>query len=206
MGRKTKLNDQLSDDIIALLEIGTPDETMCEHIHIHKATFYNWLKWGRGYAAGGSNGELIVVDGQEIQLPKSGKTRYIEFLDAVTRARAAAKVHSVQAIHDAISGTETVTEIIEHIEEIRLKKDGSEYNYEKTVEKTVTVHNAPEWRAAMEYLERRDPDNWRKQQKIDLEGTLQLSDDVISLLKKMDVDMDTVLQIFENLVREMSDE
>lgn len=201
MGRKTKLNSDLQEQIIELLAIGVPDDAMCQQVGISKSSFYNWLKWGRGYEAGGKNGETITVDEQVIELPKSGKGKFLAFLDAVTRARGTAKVHAIDAIHEAIGGQEQVTTIDEFVSETRLKKDGTEYEYKKRVQKTVTTQQPADWRAAIEYLERRDPDHWSKQQRVNLSGSLQLSDDVVAMLKRMNVDMADVVRKFEDMVR-----
>lgn len=77
--------------------------------------------------------------------------KYSEFSDAVTRARATARQRAVAAIRHALVGferKETYTE--------RIERDGKVF--EKTSIKT--IQEAPDWRAAVEYLKRRDPEHW----------------------------------------------
>jgi len=201
MSRPSKLTEELQSAIVGHLEKGVPDETACEYVGIAKSTFYNWLRWGRGFMAGGEPGGTISVDEQDISLPRNGKKKFMDFLDAVTRARGTARVHAIDTLHEAIGGLETVTEIVESIEETRLTKDGKPYTYTRKVNKTITVEQPPDWRAAIEYLERRDPENWGKRQKMDIDGTLRLSEDVIRVLKQHDVDTSEVVRAFEDMVR-----
>lgn len=199
MGRKFKLTDELQEAIIGYVADGVPDETLCEAVGISKASFYNWLKWGAAFADGGKAGEVVDTGVSVFSLPKSGKTRLIEFFDAVTRARGDAKASAVKAVRSAINGQETVSEITETVTETRLKKDGTEYDYTKTVSKCIISYQPPDARIALDYLERRDPDNWSKRQK--LEHVIELSPDVVALLEARGIGVSEVAREFEAMVR-----
>lgn len=52
-----------------------------------------------------------------------------------------------------------------------MDKAGKPYTYRKTVTKRTVAHMPGDWRAAAEYLARRDPDNWARTAPQKLEHT-----------------------------------
>jgi hypothetical protein len=87
-GRPTKLTEQTQRTIVEALEAGAFQDAACEAAGISRATFYGWLK--RGRAARDSGGPVDVVD-----------RPFLEFLNAVERARAVAEVDYLRAINAA---------------------------------------------------------------------------------------------------------
>jgi hypothetical protein len=75
MGRPTKLTDELRDAIVALIDAGNFPATAAECCGVSRSAFYDWTAKGR--------------DGQE---------PYADFVDAIARARAQAKVNLVKVV------------------------------------------------------------------------------------------------------------
>lgn len=130
MARRSKLTPETIRTLEQLLSDGNTDKDACAAAGIHPATFYDWLKQGEQATRG----------------------KYSEFSDAVTRARATARQRAVAALKSAMVGGRRVEEYTE-----RIIKDG-EISYEKTTIKT--IREAPDFRAAVEYLKRREPEYW----------------------------------------------
>jgi hypothetical protein len=137
-GRKSKLTDDRQRKIVGLLEKGATDKDACTSVGIDESTFYLWLK-----------------DGKEQKSPEK-----IEFLEAVTRARAKVNVLATNTLRLGMLPTELETETTETITETRLKKDGTLYEYQKTTTRKSVATQPGDWRAAVEWLKRRDPEHW----------------------------------------------
>jgi hypothetical protein len=196
MGRKSKLTSDLQEEIVGLIADGVPDQDVCQAVGIAVSTFYNWLAWGEAFQDGAKRGETVG----KIRLPKSGKTAYMGFLEAVTRARGTANVTAIQALRSGMAPQESVTSIRKTITETRLKKDGSEYTYEKTETEERVLEQPGDWRAAVEYLKRRDPENWSEHHVV--AGAIELSPDVVAMLEGLGVSMEEVRRAFEDMVRQ----
>lgn len=149
MGRPSKLTPEVQTQIENLLVIGCTIDDVCGQVGIDRSTYYNWMKWG--------------------EEAKEGD--YFDFFDACTRAMAKARITAVQALRSAMFVTQTVEESTETVEETRLRKgkDGKEtpYKYTRTITRTRTVKAPADWRAAVEYLKRRDPEHWTDRLKVD---------------------------------------
>lgn len=141
MPRPSKLTDSLQKDILDRLRAGATVQATCDSVGIHKSTFYDWLK--RGEEA------------------KSGK--FSDFSDEATRAQADGMITAAIQFKKGMMPSESESVTTKTVSETRLKKDGTPYEYKKTeTTRTITQHPG-DWRAAMEYLARRDPDNWARQ-------------------------------------------
>lgn len=73
MARPPKLNATIQASIIENIELGVPVETACQAEGINPATYYRWQQWG----------------GQ-------GKQPYVEFCEALARAKAKAEIALVK--------------------------------------------------------------------------------------------------------------
>lgn len=164
MPRPTKLTPDTQAKIIQRLSAGSTIKATCDSVGIHVDTYYEWLK--RGNEA------------------KSGI--YSDFSEATTRAQADGLIHAAIQFRNGMNPSEIVAETTETFVETRIRKvkhaDGSTeevpYQYERTVKRDTVTHNPGDWRAAMEYLARRDPESWARQaaQKHDIshDGKLQI--------------------------------
>lgn len=137
MGKPSSFTPAIQEKIIGYLEQGCLIKDICGAIGIGVSTFFDWVKAKPDFA-------------QEVTRAKSEA-----FLNATIAIKVAFSPHPVKT-----STTITTTET-------RLKKDRDEngnlvqtpYEYKKTeVKESVTMES--DWRAAIEYLQRRDPDRW----------------------------------------------
>jgi hypothetical protein len=78
MGRPTKCTPELTSAIAADVSLGLPGEVAAVAHGVGRSTFYRWLKWGRRREPG-----------------------FIEFRDAIQKARAEAEDHFVGIIREA---------------------------------------------------------------------------------------------------------
>jgi len=143
-GRPSKYEPDTVAEIIKLLSEGCIVENVCAKTGIGVSTFYDWI------------------------------IEYPEFSEKVTRAKADALVGAVQSLRTAMLPHDVTSKTVKMFKETRLRKARvnigteakpkyaiSEVPYEYTKpEQGQTVTNEFDWRAALEFLRRRDPDNW----------------------------------------------
>lgn len=144
--------------IIDALSAGATITATCDSVNISEATYHNWLQRGRE--------ELERREKKGVRAnTKTWKCEqpYIEFLEGVTRAKAAGLVQAAAQFRAGFEEYERVTETEETVTETRLDKNGNPYEYTKTTRKKITTYEPGDWRAAMEYLARRDPEHWARQ-------------------------------------------
>ena len=135
-GRKSKYSPDLAAEIVKLLQSGCIIEDVCSKVGISPSTYHAWM------------------------------VGHSEFSEMVKRAKAEANVGATLSLrkammpHDVHSNTtKTITET--RLRKVRGKEGVSEVPYEyKKVERSDTITNEFDWRAALEFLKRRDPDNW----------------------------------------------
>jgi transposase-like protein len=96
MARRSKLTPETQQAIINALNSGNWLETAAHYAGIASATLYNWLDRGR------IERERIDADEE----PYESESAYVEFLEAVEKARSQAQVRAVGLIQKAaIDGT-----------------------------------------------------------------------------------------------------
>ena len=169
LGRPLKLTPELMTEIGNLLTLGCTVEDMCARVAINKTTFYRWVNTSRDLVHWADE---QVKANRPLPLATSQDVLFCNFHDAVVRAQSAARITATAAIRTALSGyseTETTTETFT---ETRLRKtaEGGEepYTYTRTVTRRTITEHAPDWRAAVEYLKRRDPANWQPPAKVEI--------------------------------------
>lgn len=135
-GRKSKYTPAIAADIVKLLASGCIIADVCSKVGINQDTYFEWVK------------------------------RHPEFSEMTDRAKADANVGAAMSMRKAMMPHDVASETVKTVSETRLRKvrgkDGiSEQPYEYTkTERSRTVTNEFDWRAALEFLKRRDPDNW----------------------------------------------
>lgn len=144
--RQSKLTAKRKEQIIALLSKGATDKDVCAAVGISETAFYQWLK-----------------DGREGKTPTK-----VEFLEAVTRARAEARLVAVESVRLGMLPSQITVDATETVRETRLNKHGQPYTYERTESKRQITHQPGDWRAGIEYLKRRDPEHWSERLVISL--------------------------------------
>lgn len=152
MGRQSKLNDKLQKRIVALIGKGNTDQYTCDAVNISTSAFYEWL----------AIGNAIIDDKPHSRKPETGEDqkRFVDFVDAITRARAKANMRAVDAFRSGLLPS-TVKEITtEEYSETRVTAEGKSYEYKTKHTRTTVRTSPPEWRAGVQWLARRDKENW----------------------------------------------
>lgn len=144
-GRKTKLTPALQKQLVKLLKTGVTVRDACAHLDISEKSYYEWLQRG-----------------------EADETPFREFREAVIAAHNDAKITAIGTLRGAMSPYRQTTKSTEKYTETRVNKiTGELYDYvEKREKKTVTLF-AGDWRAAVEYLKRRHPDEWTEHVQVD---------------------------------------
>ena len=182
VGRSKKLTPELLAEIEKHLRIGVTVRDICNYVGIGESTYYQWLAVGNAY-----------LDGEEHnKMPRLVKDReaLAEFALTVIRAQSAGMVHAVARFRDGMNPSESNTTHVEVSTETRLRTirhpDGRveelPYEHTKRTEKQIVARSPGDWRAAMEYLGRRNPEEWARQ-KIDAEITVTDFDKLLCALR-----------------------
>jgi len=159
VGRQTKLDSKLQTRICGLLSKCVTVTDACGVVGIHKSTYYAWL------ARAEAEAQRLETEPEGTE-PYPDETPFLEFLDAVTRAEAKAKEVAAKTIHNAMLPYDVKESKTETFTETRLSKNGEPYEYKKQTDSEVTRSYPGDWRAAVEYLKRRDADQWSERQEI----------------------------------------
>lgn len=179
MGRKSKFTPELRKSIEKLIANGGTDVDVCRAVGIDNSTLYLWL----------AIGNAIINDEVHARKPETEDEQlpYVEFVEAVSRARAKAQLLAIAAFRSGLLPSKIVQTFTETITETRLKKDGTEFEYKKTIERTSITKNPPDWRAGEAWAKRRDPDNWSGKDQLDVTSggeKISLSADLLAELDK----------------------
>ncbi len=91
-GRKTKLTPEVQEKVVRAIENGNYDYIAAQAVGISKATFYAWL------ARGEAEKERLTKIGARV---RKSETPFLEFLDAIKKAKAASEITQVGIISNA---------------------------------------------------------------------------------------------------------
>lgn len=152
MGRPTLLTPERQAKIVELLRGGNYIETAVTLAGINKQTHYNWINRAQAELnrlAESTNPDDDVAEEERI---------FVDYLDAVTRARAEAEAANVAVIQRAARGYE--------VRRVRTFKD-QKGEITKIEEITFREHK-PE--LALDFLERSFPDRWKRQSRHETVG------------------------------------
>jgi transposase len=175
-GRKSKYTPELVKQITDVLAGGATIRDACAHVGISEETYFQWVKKP-------------------------------EFSEATTYAQQQARLSAVLAIKQAVRGVQQTSHTTESFTETRtrLNKKGEvvPYDYKRTATKQTVTNLAPDWRAAIEYLKRRDPEHWSERQQIDmtLKGNVELLSKIIHEAESAGV---SASDIFNDILAEIS--
>lgn len=157
----------LGPRINALLARGVTVADACESVGITEQSYYGWMARGRAEAK-----ERDREAEKSSSLSKKSRARrereqpFFEFFEASTRAIAEARIRAVETIRSALEPYEEESTSVEQFTETRLDKAGRPYTYTRKRVRKTTTKRPGDWRAALEYLKRRDPENWTEQTNI----------------------------------------
>jgi len=134
MTARTKYTEKLADEICQLLSTGALIEDVSLKLGFSRNTFTNWCN------------------------------KYPDFGAKVNKAMADAKIGANVVIRRAMAPYDETTVTTKTRTETKLKrnKDGSQepYNWVSTTQLNTVTHHQGDWRAALEFLKRRDPEHW----------------------------------------------
>lgn len=147
MGNRLLLTPEKQEHIIKVLKAGVPLETAAAYSNISPATLFNWLSSGREVQA--------RLDEEEAPELTENEVKYLEFLEAVTRARAEIETLAMGTIIQA--GTKGLSYSTKYT-----NKDGDVIEYETMV--------APDARHLEWFLERSFWQTYGRRNAIELTG------------------------------------
>jgi transposase-like protein len=167
-GRQSKLTPALQTAIVQAVTAGVPVVEAAALAGIAKSTVLQWLQRGEGRSRRGT------------------QARYVDFVDAITRARAVDEARRITRINQAAQGGAVVHE-----------KTTTFADGRTVVERTLAP---PEWRADAFVLERRYAERRGRNVQDDL--TLQLQQMVQDVAQEMGVDPAALLAEAQGYLRE----
>ena len=163
MARPSKLTPELQDELCRLLTDWVPIETACDALGISDSTYYAWRKRGRDEVARLDNWSGKKPPGKREQARREREAPYVEFLEATTRAIARGEAYAIDTLRRGTLPSETVVRSTETFTETRLDANGTPYEYTRTIVREQVTESPGEWRPALEFLKRRDPQRWSEQ-------------------------------------------
>ena len=164
-GRESKLTPELIDSICDDLRMGLTDKMACERNDLDESTFYKWLRAGKAIEAGTVSRDV----------PRTDETKELitQFVQQVTRARADSLAGAVAVFRGGFYANQTIEETDESFSETRFRKNpetgkDEPYLYQRTTKRTKVIHTPGDWRAGMEWLQRRDKQHFANRQEIQI--------------------------------------
>jgi len=136
IGRTTKLTPQVHEAIVRAVTAGVPVVQAAQLVGIGQSTVLQWLQRGEGRAK------------------RSAEARYVEFVEAITRARAFDEARRLARLEQAGRGGAVVHE------------KTTQYADGRVI--TERTYAPPEWRCDAWYLEHAYPDRWGRRVQADL--------------------------------------
>lgn len=180
VARPTKLNKTVQNKIIKVLRTGVSINDACAYVGIDETTFYGWMRRG-----------------------EAGEQEFLQFFQSVNRARNAAKVKATNTLHAALSPTVGRSKITDTFTEDRTDSFGHLSQYKTVKEHEVVTSYPADWRAAVEYLKRRYPDDWSEKRILELGISPELLKRLEDVAKQANV---PASQLFENMINAIADQ
>jgi hypothetical protein len=155
-GRPTRCTAELTEQIADIVRAGDYLTTACALTGTVYVTAQSWLERGATETERRAAG-LTAAQRREHDLPSAASQQpYVDFLGAITRARAEAESRHVRNVERIAMGGQ-VTELREEV-----APDGT-----KVTTKKVSIGD---WRASMAYLERVNTQRWGRRQTVEVTG------------------------------------
>jgi len=167
-GRASKLTPALQTAIVQAVTVGLSVVEAAALAGVAKSTVLQWLQRGEGRSRRGS------------------QARYVDFVDALSRARALDEARRVARIEQAGRGGAVVSE------RVSTRPDGTVV--------TERHYSLPDWRADAFHLERCYGDRWSKRVQADL--SLQIRRMAEEVAAEMGVSADDIIKEAQSFLRE----
>lgn len=158
--RMLDIHPELIDQISDLLSTGVTIQDACDRLGIGESTFHMWRARGRAELDRLSRQKDTATPGKRELDRRAAEQIFVEFAEATTRAEANARINAVVVLRQGMMKGKTVSKTTETFTETRVKQNGETYDYTRTVVRETETENPGDWRAALEYLKRRDAGNW----------------------------------------------
>lgn len=153
-GRPSKLTPARHDAIIASIESGNYFDTACSSTGITRQAAYLWLERGQAERTRIDTGITDTQRAENGDPPAHQERRYLDFFDAVERARALAEERHLRNIERlAMGGT--------------LHKETLDPETGKVIGRE---YHLGDWRASAFYLERARTQRWGRRQTVEVSG------------------------------------
>ncbi len=146
-GRPIKLTPEIQRRLCDALRTGNT-RTAAAHAGIGRATFIEWMRRG-----------------QDPRYTRRGKLRadckeFVGFVDAVTREENVAQVRNVTVLQKAATGWPVKKTTTKSAKKFIGKGEDGKPVYATEITTTVVEYVEHDWRAALEWLQRRHPKQW----------------------------------------------
>jgi hypothetical protein len=166
VGRAPAITPEMRDALCELLQLGVSIGDACGAAGLSESTYYRYRAEGEEVAE-----RLRVAEEAGRAKPKltARDTRYLEFWQATTRARARKNVAYARMIREAGEGGVAYTEIRRELEAVRDPETG-EVEHRLVKETQTRTVLRPDWRAAAWMLERTDPAHFGRRDALELSG------------------------------------
>jgi hypothetical protein len=168
-GRKSKLDTKLKNQICKLLSECATVADACAVVGIDDSTYYKWTQRGR------DEWERIATESDPDAAIADDERPFVEFFDATSRAIAKARTVAAKSLRSGMLPFKITDKIVEVFTETRIDKEGKPYEYKRKTEREVVRSMPGDWRAAAEFLKRRDPNNWSEKVQTELSGDVRLT-------------------------------
>ena len=169
MARTPKLTPELIDRICKLVKLRLSWNKIGHIVGVTSRTLYNWRERGE-------------------KLKPTSRSIYRKFVNAVNKAKAEADEEAAAVFYKAmIGGEKTINRKV-------VLENGIVVKTEIT-EKTL----APNWKAALAWLERADPETWGRYEMLRLETDLRVE------VESLGLDLEDVLQAAMQLIESLVD-
>ena len=154
--RKTKLTTERKQLLLEEIEDGSTRELAARLAGISEQTLYNWIKRGREYEPDDSLDRM-----KKSELVKKARGQGISGAAKLTKTQLIDKLEESERIY----------------QDFYFELERAEAKAMKKHIKNITRAGIEDWRASAWYLERRDPDNWGRRDRVHLDnnhsGTIQ---------------------------------